>query len=238
MSRPDAARAGSPRLILASRSERRRELLLRLVRSFDCSPAENVDELAVRGPAREVVERLAVLKATEVLDRVLRVRDSSGGGAIEVLGADTLIAVGRGGEERILGKPVDLRDARRMLASLSGRAHRVYTGLAVCRPDGTPQTAVEVTEVTFRPLSEEEIDGYVATGEPLDKAGAYGIQGEGARLVDAIDGCYYNVIGLPLALAASFLAAEIRSDASSCDCASHPLQRGVPRCCRRSCAGG
>ncbi len=228
--RLDTARPGSPHLTLASRSERRRELLLRLIRGFDSRPAESVDESAVVGAASEVVERLAVLKATEVLHRIVEDTGPPGDDELRVLGADTVVALRVGDDERILGKPENHGDARRMIASLSGRSHRVYTGLAVCRPDREPETAIEVTGVQFRSLSEAEIDAYVATGEPMDKAGAYAVQGAGARLIEGIEGCYYNVVGLPLSLTASLLGPLVRPDARLCDCASHPLQRGVARC--------
>lgn len=223
-SRPVDPARPALRVTLASRSKRRRDLLRRLLADFEVDPAE-IDESKVVGPARDVVERLALLKASEVLRRT--------GGEAErhVLGADTVVALGDGRRERILGKPEDIEDARRMLGLLSGREHRVWTGLAVCRADREPQTVTEVTIVRFRPLSEADIEAYVATGEPLDKAGAYGIQGVGARLIEAIEGCYYNVVGLPLSLTASLLAPLVRADASLCDCAAHPLQRGDARCC-------
>ncbi len=228
---------GSPHLTLASRSERRRELLLRLFRGFDSRPAESVDESAVVGAASEVVERLAVLKATEVLHRIVEDTGPPGDDELRVLGADTVVALRVGDDERILGKPENHGDARRMIASLSGRSHRVYTGLAVCRTDREPETAIEMTRVRFRSLSEAEIDAYVATGEPMDKAGAYAVQGAGARLIEGIEGCYYNVVGLPLSLTASLLAPLVRPDASLCDCASHPLQRGVARCSEKGVNG-
>ena len=235
--RLDTARPGSLHLTLASRSERRRELLLRLFRGFDSRPAESVDDSAVVGAAAEVVERRAVLKATEVLPRIVEDTGPPGDDELRVLGADTVVALRVGDDERILGKPENHGDARRMIASLSGRSHRVYTGLAVCRPDREPETAIEVTGVQFRSLSEAEIDAYVATGEPMDKAGAYAVQGAGARLIEGIEGCYYNVVGLPLSLTASLLAPLVRPDASLCDCASHPLQRGVARCSEEGVKG-
>ena len=235
--RLDTARPGSPHLTLASRSERRRELLLRLIRGFDSRPAESVDESAVVGAASEVVERLAVLKATEVLHRIVEDTGPPGDDELRVLGADTVVALRVGDDERILGKPENHGDARRMIASLSGRSHRVYTGLAVCRPDREPETAIEVTGVRFRSLSEAEIDAYVATGEPMDKAGAYAVQGAGARLIEGIEGCYYNVVGLPLSLTASLLVPLVRPDARLCDCGLHPLQRGVARCSEEGVKG-
>jgi len=111
-----------------------------------------------------------------------------------VLGADTVVAVG----DAVLGKPEDTADACRMLAALAGRSHWVHTGVSVALAGEVIGSAVASTEVFFRALSSEEITDYVATGEPLDKAGAYGIQGRGALLVDRIEGCYSNVVGLPL----------------------------------------
>lgn len=112
------------------------------------------------------------------------------------LGADTVVVAG----DEILGKPRSEGDARRMLRKLSGNVHEVHTGLAVVQRPGTAEGVVdEVTRVTFAPLSDEEIESYIATGEPFDKAGAYGIQGIGGRYVTRIEGCYFNVMGLPLA---------------------------------------
>jgi septum formation protein len=112
-----------------------------------------------------------------------------------VIGADTVVAL----EDQVLGKPSSPREAEEMLASLSGRSHTVYTGVTVCRGGGQdPSTAAEATQVTFRALTPAEIRAYVATGEPMDKAGAYGIQGLGALLVEGIQGDYSNVVGLPI----------------------------------------
>ena len=110
-----------------------------------------------------------------------------------VLGADTIVVV----DEHLLEKPRDAQDAARMLRLLSGRSHQVITGVCVIAP-GYEQTEAEVTEVRFSPLSESEIANYVATGEPMDKAGAYAIQGMASRWVERIDGCYFNVVGLPV----------------------------------------
>ena len=171
----------STRLVLASASPRRRDLLGASDIPFEVRPAE-VDETPVAGESPgALVARLAVSKAEAV----------SGGEDVVVLGADTL-------DDQVLGKPVDPADATAMLRRLAGRTHRVLTGVAVVSP-GRP-TAVEAiaTEVTFRALTDEEIVDYVATGEPIDKAGAYGIQGEGGALVASIDGPYDNVVGLPM----------------------------------------
>ncbi|MDH3254872.1 MAG: Maf family protein, partial [Acidobacteriota bacterium] len=172
-----------PRLILASASPRRRELLRNLGLEFLCRPVD-LDETPLTGEAAEpYVRRLARAKAETVARK----------GEV-VLAADTVVV--RDGQ--LLGKPVDPDEARAMLASLSGRDHSVYTGVAIHLPPGLTRDAVCRSEVTMAPLSREEVDWYVLTGEPLDKAGAYAIQGLGALLVERIDGNYSNVVGLPL----------------------------------------
>jgi septum formation protein len=125
---------------------------------------------------------------------------SGAGEALIVLGADTTVTL----DNHILGKPVDTEDARRMLRLLSGRTHRVVTGIAIATGART-EIAAEVTAVKFLTLSEEEIEAYVASGEPMDKAGAYAIQGRAARWIPRIEGDYFNVVGLPLALVATLL---------------------------------
>jgi septum formation protein len=120
-----------------------------------------------------------------------------------VIGADTVVLAGG----KILGKPLDVKDARRMLRTLSGKTHRVLTGLSVLSlPDGAERHHVETTRVRFRKMSNAEIDDYIATGEPFGKAGAYAIQGIGGRYVTQIEGCYFNVVGLPLARLCKLLA--------------------------------
>jgi len=123
--------------------------------------------------------------------------------APQVLGADTTVAL----DNHILGKPESPADAARMLRLLSGRTHRVLTGVALVTATST-EVAAEVTAVTFLTLTDEEIDSYIATGEPMDKAGAYAIQGRAARWVPRIEGCYFNVVGLPIALVSSLLGAR------------------------------
>jgi septum formation protein len=123
-----------------------------------------------------------------------------------VLGADTTVTI----DGQILGKPEGPEDAARMLRMLSGRTHRVITGVAVVT-EGSAEVAAEVTAVRFLSLSDEEIAGYVATGEPLDKAGAYAIQGRAAKWIPRIEGCYFNVVGLPLALVATMLESVRRT---------------------------
>jgi len=122
------------------------------------------------------------------------------GDSLVVLGADTTVVL----DGRILAKPADSTDASRMLRLLSGRTHRVITGVALATRSGT-EVAAEVTAVRFLTLSDREIAEYVATGEPLDKAGAYAIQGRAARWIPRVEGCYFNVVGLPLALVATML---------------------------------
>jgi len=179
------------RLILASASPRRRELLRQAGFTFEVVAPE-VDETYPGGedPAA-FAERLALAKAAQIAQRFTAKDD------VVVLGADTVVVA----DGEVLGKPVSADDARAMLRKLSGIAHRVITGVALAAP-GAARRAVghEVTRVFFRPLTEEEISAYVATGEPLDKAGAYAAQGRAARFVTRVEGCYFNVVGLPVAL--------------------------------------
>jgi septum formation protein len=180
-------------IILASNSPRRRELLAQIGLVFTVSPAD-VDESVLPGEAPEpYAVRLALDKARSAAMRA---------GKGIVIAADTIVVAGGA----ILGKPTDAEDARRMLKALSGRQHEVVTGLAVMDAATRRSSArTSVTKVWFRDLSEREINAYVATGEPLDKAGAYGIQERGALMVERIEGCYSNVVGLPLSLLGEIL---------------------------------
>jgi len=185
------------RIILASASPRREALLKQIGVPFRVMPSRVSEEKAGRlGDPGSFVERAALAKAEDVAARVDRGL---------VLGADTVVVVGR----EILGKPSSPADAQRMLERLSGVTHRVYTGLALVQTENRrvihKRTAHELTRVTMRRLRPEDIAGYIATGEPLDKAGAYGIQGRGAMLVARIEGCYFNVVGLPLVRLAEML---------------------------------
>jgi septum formation protein len=172
------------RVILASASPRRRELLTLVGIAHEIRPS-GADETLFPGETPEGhAERLARAKAHAVA--------ALEPGAV-VIAADTIVVV----DGDILGKPADSADAARMLRRLSGRAHDVYTAIAVARGNRT-ESAVERVGVTFRPLGESDIARYVATGEPLDKAGAYGIQGYGATIVDGVDGDYFSVMGLGL----------------------------------------
>jgi len=194
-------------LILASASPRRRELLAQVGYKFEVLPAHiPEDPLAGEDPI-VYVTRLARQKAEAVFREVSAGKTSAektlpGGQAssIAVLGADTTVTL----DNAILGKPEDAADAARILRLLSGRTHRVITGVALVTADGT-EVAAEATAVRFLTLSDEEIAAYIATGEPMDKAGAYGIQGHAARWIPRIEGCYFNVMGLPLALVCSLL---------------------------------
>jgi len=185
----DSQHATSPPsgLVLASASPRRRELLAALGYRFTVVPSQ-ADETLLPGelPTTHVI-RLSRAKALAIAERP----DVPGRW---FLGSDTVVVC----DEKILGKPRDGEDAANMLRMLSGRRHQVYTGYAVYdRAQQRLRSGAAVTEVTFRPLTEAEIAGYIASGEPLDKAGAYAIQGLGAALVRRIEGSYSNVVGLP-----------------------------------------
>jgi len=173
-------------IILASASPRRKQLLEQIGLPFEVL-VSGVDEEVPAGLEHgEVAEYLAVSKARAVARQV----DEG-----LVIGADTIVVQ----NHVILGKPNNPEEARAMLASLQGTGHRVITGVAVIDAvSGREELGHETTRVFFRDLSREEIAAYVASGEPMDKAGAYGIQGLGALLVDRIEGCYFNVVGLPL----------------------------------------
>jgi nucleoside triphosphate pyrophosphatase len=191
-------RAAAPRLVLASGSPRRRELLSRLGVQFDVV-APDLDESARPGERPvEYVRRLAMEKA----ERAVAVAHLGADGAEVVLGADTTVDV----DGRIFAKPADADEARAMLRALSARTHSVHTGVAVRR--GTAIVHDVVTSlVTFVPLEPATIDWYVGTGEPLDKAGAYAVQGEGAALVCGVRGSTTNVVGLPLGAVVALLDA-------------------------------
>jgi len=178
-------------LILASASPRRRELLQQIGVKFRVEVAD-IDEtpLSAETPAAYVA-RLALGKAQKVA--------ANNPGCV-VLGSDTTVVL----DDEILGKPENDADARRILATLAGRRHQVMTAVALVRDDQQRQQTV-ITQVHFAALTAAQIAAYVATGEPADKAGAYGIQGLGAVLVDAIDGSYSNVVGLPLTETAAML---------------------------------
>jgi septum formation protein len=176
------------KLILASASPRRVQILRDAGFTFQIISSA-VDETALEGESpQDLVRRLAEQKARLVAARAL--------GPAVVVGADTVVVA----DHKVLGKPNSADEARSMLRLLSGRTHTVYTGLALIRlTDEASRLAVEATQVTFAPMSVEDISAYIATGEPFDKAGAYAIQGRGGRYISRIEGCYFNVVGLPLA---------------------------------------
>jgi septum formation protein len=208
-------------LVLASSSPRRHELLTQAGFTFRVRAAQIAEEPFLNENPIGYVTRLAREKAEAVFRELTdavpggpgneddagsngnpRDTDGQGNSSLVVLGADTTVTL----DEQILGKPVDAADAARMLRLLSGRSHRVITGVAVMTAHST-EVAAEVTGVRFLTLSDAEIEAYVASGEPMDKAGAYGIQGRAARWIPRVEGCYFNVVGLPLALVSNMLGA-------------------------------
>jgi septum formation protein len=178
----------SSKLILASASPRRAEILRDAGMAFSVLSSA-VDETLIPGETpQDLVRRLALAKAELVAARAV--------GPAIVIAADTIVAL----ESAILGKPRTSDDARQMLEKLSGRTHSVVTGVALIRlPDAERREFIETTQVHFASVSQDEIAKYLASGEPFDKAGAYAIQGLGGRFIPRIDGCYFNVVGLPLA---------------------------------------
>jgi septum formation protein len=171
-------------LILASASPRRAELLRNAWFAFTIVPAHVREEPLPNETPLDYAQRLARDKASAIF---------ASHPADAVLGADTVVVV----DEHLLEKPTDAEDAIRMLRLLSGRTHQVITGVCLVA-SGFERTEAEVTQVTFSQLSDDEIAAYVETGEPMDKAGAYAIQGMASRWVERIEGCYFNVVGLPM----------------------------------------
>jgi len=177
------------RFILASASPRRRELLRNAGFDFDVQPSQVVEEIKPGESPEEFARRAAREKA-------MQVAASSPAGSL-VLGADTVVVI----DGETLGKPSNREDATRMLQFLSGRTHQVHTGVCLVRAPGQIEALEHATTlVTFRELDEEEIRRYVESGEPMDKAGAYAVQGLASKFVTRILGCYSNVVGLPVAL--------------------------------------
>ncbi len=195
------------RIILASASPRRRELLTQIGLSFEIITAD-VEEHAQSSSPGEIVEELSAIKAGAVLDMLIsesgktttgKENAESFGGDLLIIGADTIVAC----DGKILGKPADDREACVMLELLQGRAHQVYTGVTLYKYSARDRVTEcrqfhEKTDVIFSAMSEEEIKAYVTTGDPLDKAGSYGIQGLCARYIRGIQGDYNNVVGLPV----------------------------------------
>ncbi len=190
------------KFILASSSPRRRELLEQVGLKFDIL-VTNADENGVDKslPINLYVEELALVKATEAC-RALKNQGVKDG---IIIAADTIVYK----DKKIIGKPRDEEDAFNILKDLSGNSHDVVTGISVMRiRDGFAYSDCETTRVVFKALSDEEINRYITTKEPMDKAGAYGIQGKGAVLVERIDGDYNNVVGLPISKLADILKKE------------------------------
>lgn len=172
-------------IILASASPRRKEILKLANLKFDVMPSD-AQEITTKTAPNEVVMELASIKAKDIYKKSEK--------QSMIVGADTVVAY----QGQILGKPTDEADAKRMLTMLSGQTHEVYTGVCVIE-DGKTKTFYEETKVTFYEISDEQIDHYIKTGEPMDKAGSYGIQGKAAVFIKGIEGDYYNVVGFPIA---------------------------------------
>jgi len=180
-------------LVLASASPRRRELLVQAGFRFEVQVSSVAESRRPDEDAIRFATRLAREKAEDVFARRAP--------GVIVLGADTVVLC----DGEVMGKPADAADATRMLLRLSGRTHQVVTGVAVVWDEGSAEVAAELTHVTMRTISPQEVSDYVAGGEPMDKAGAYAIQGHAGRWIPRINGCYFNVVGLPLALVTSLL---------------------------------
>jgi len=177
-----------PKLVLASASPRRKELLQRLVPEFTVMKPWVAEQIYPGELPERAAARLALEKATEVAGTLAQ--------PARVIGADTIVVY----DGKMLGKPRDAQEAHQMLALLADGWHEVVTGMAVVdAPEGRAQTCHEVTRVHFAPIPETALEAYLLTNEPYDKAGGYGIQGWAGRYIDRIEGCFFNVMGLPLA---------------------------------------
>lgn len=174
------------KIILASSSPRRNAILKNLGMKFEVIPSK-CDESAPNIPPEEMVCYIAKKKAMDVKNRCSR--------EDVIIAADTVVSI----DNKIIGKPKNMQEAFDTLRNLSGREHKVITGICImCEDSNVCYQSFEVTKVFFKSLSDEEIWDYINTSEPLDKAGSYGIQGFGGLFVEKIDGCYYNVVGLPI----------------------------------------
>lgn len=183
------------KIVLASASPRRRELLQNMGLDFEIITSDGAEQVFENELPQDTVKRLSSEKALNVAKRAPY-------DDCIVIGADTVVAI----DGKILGKPVDEGDAKRMLTLLSGRTHKVYTGVSVIETISGERVSDYVeTEVKFVNLTERQIEKYVSSGEPMDKAGAYGIQDLGAMLVEKINGDYFNVVGLPVSRLAGIL---------------------------------
>lgn len=186
----------SKKIILGSASPRRRELLSRIGIAFEVRTSDG-EELYHSTAPEEIVKELALMKAENVAGDLVNERKCAPEDTI-VIGADTIVVL----DGKILGKPKDEKDAADMIRALQGRSHEVYTGVALLdyNAQGSRNVSVHAvgTKVYVNPMDEKEISAYISTGEPMDKAGAYGIQGRFAAYIDRIEGDYYNVVGLPV----------------------------------------
>lgn len=184
---------GAGRVILASASPRRKELLTQIGIAYEVMPSRTEEKTEKKLP-EEIVQELSAQKAAEVYARL----EEQGEDGYTVIGADTIVSF----QGEVMGKPRDREDACRMLRILQGNTHQVYTGVTLCqKPSGHPakfHTFYEKTDVSMYSMPEEEIEAYVATGEPMDKAGAYAVQGRCAAYIRGICGDYNNVVGLPV----------------------------------------
>lgn len=189
-------------LVLASTSPRRHELIKHLRLPFEIVPSGIEEVIDSRLQPEKLVVSLAQQKAADVYAKLCRRRADE---TLVVLGADTIVVI----DGKFLGKPVDDNDAAQMLRQLSGRCHEVFTGVVLLVGANSDQprrfSAAEQSHVYFRHISDEEIHAYIATREPMDKAGAYALQGTGAMFVEKIEGCFTNIIGLPIPLVVSLL---------------------------------
>lgn len=188
-----------PKLVLASASPRRQELITLLGLPVRILPSRVDEDTPDHWSPSQIVEGLSVRKALAVKEEIQR---TDGENSSIIVGSDTIVVM----NGIVMGKPRDVHEAVRMLHQLAGEVHEVYTGVTCVRvTDAKTVTSHRITKVKMRKLTVEQISRYVATGEPMDKAGAYGIQEIGSLLVDSIEGCYFNVVGLPLSLLAVML---------------------------------
>lgn len=194
----------STRLVLASQSPRRQELLKLLTQDFSVCVSDVDESLPAQIAPQDAVMLLAEQKARAVRDRLCA---DGAADDLLVIGADTVVAA----EGEILGKPQDAADAARMLRLMAGRTHEVYTGVSLCGVRREERFYC-ATRVRFAPMTDEEIEWYIATGEPFDKAGGYGIQGDAARFIEGIEGDYFNVMGLPVRMLYTCLSAWLKQD--------------------------
>ncbi len=179
------------KIILASASPRRKELMTMAGLSFDVIVSDCEEAIEYDGP-KDMVKKLSLLKALDVADKIRKTEKEPH----LVIGADTIVYF----QNRILGKPKNTEDAFCMLNAMSGNTHTVYTGVTIIdTASGMTDTFFEATKVEFYDVTEEEIRDYIATGDPMDKAGSYGVQGRGCFLVKRIEGDYFSVVGLPIA---------------------------------------